>query len=89
MDFTHDVIAWKRDGNELDEPRVRAFVEGVVSGAVPSYQASALLMAMVLRGRAPVSTRQAINASRSLRVVFVMRVPRPASQRPRAVRSAR
>ena len=50
VDFVHDVIAWKRDGNELDEPRVRAFVEGVVSGAVPSYQASALLMAMVLRG---------------------------------------
>ena len=50
MDFVHDVIAWKRDGKELDEPRVRAFVEGVVSGAVPSYQASALLMAMVLRG---------------------------------------
>ena len=50
MDFVHDVIAWKRDGNELDEARVRAFVDGVVSGAVPSYQASALLMAMVLRG---------------------------------------
>ena len=50
MNFVHDVIAWKRDGNELDEGRVRAFVEGVVSGAVPSYQASALLMAMVLRG---------------------------------------
>ena len=50
MDFVHDVIAWKRDGKELDEPRVRAFVDGVVSGAVPSYQASALLMAMVLRG---------------------------------------
>ena len=50
MDFVHDVIAWKRDGNELDEARVDAFVQGVVSGAVPSYQASALLMAMVLRG---------------------------------------
>lgn len=50
MEFVHDVIAWKRDGGELDEARVRAFVEGVVSGAVPSYQASALLMAMVLRG---------------------------------------
>ena len=50
MDFVHDVIAWKRDGNELDESRVRVFVDGVVSGAVPSYQASALLMAMVLRG---------------------------------------
>jgi len=50
VDFVHDVIAWKRDGKELDEVRVRAFVDGVVSGAVPSYQASALLMAMVLRG---------------------------------------
>ncbi len=50
MDFVHDVIAWKRDGKELDEGRVRAFVEGVVSGAVPSYQASAVLMAMVIRG---------------------------------------
>ena len=50
VDFVHDVIAWKRDGNELDEARVGAFVQGVVSGAVPSYQASALLMAMVLRG---------------------------------------
>ena len=50
MDFVHDVIARKRDGAELDEARIRAFVDGVVSGSVPSYQASALLMAMVLRG---------------------------------------
>ncbi len=50
MDFVNDVIAWKRDGHELDEARIRAFVDGVVSGAVTSYQASALLMAMVLRG---------------------------------------
>ena len=50
MDFAHDVIAWKRDGGELDEGRVQAFVDGVVSGQVPSYQASALLMAIVLRG---------------------------------------
>jgi len=50
VDFVNDVIAWKRDGHELDEDRIRAFVDGVVSGAVPSYQASALLMAIVLRG---------------------------------------
>ena len=50
MDFVHEVIARKRDGEELDEARIRAFVDGVVGGAVPSYQASALLMAMVLRG---------------------------------------
>jgi pyrimidine-nucleoside phosphorylase len=50
VDFVNDVIAWKRDGKALDEERLTAFVDGVVSGAVPSYQASALLMAIVLRG---------------------------------------
>ncbi len=51
MDFVNDVIAWKRDGNELDEARVRRLrAAASSSGAVPSYQASALLMAMVLRG---------------------------------------
>ena len=51
MDFVNDVIAWKRDGNELDDDahaRLRATASS--SGAVPSYQASALLMAIVLRG---------------------------------------
>ena len=56
MDFVNDVIAWKRDGNELDAVRLRAFVDGVVSGAVPSYQAGALLMAMVLRGLSDTET---------------------------------
>jgi pyrimidine-nucleoside phosphorylase len=50
VDFVNDVIAWKRDGHALDDERIRAFVDGAVSGAVPSYQASALLMAIVLRG---------------------------------------
>jgi pyrimidine-nucleoside phosphorylase len=50
VDFVNDVIAWKRDGRELDAGRLRAFVDGVVGGSVPSYQASALLMAMVLHG---------------------------------------
>ena len=53
IDFVHDVIARKRDGHELDDARVRAFVAGVVDGSVPSYQASALLMAFVLRGCSP------------------------------------
>src|SRR5665647_2539667 len=56
VDFASDVIAWKRDGKELDGARMRAFVEGSVSGAVPSYQASALLMAMVLRGLSDTET---------------------------------
>ncbi len=50
MDFVNDVIAWKRDGRRLDAERLKAFVDGVVSGAVPPYQAGALLMAITLRG---------------------------------------
>ncbi len=50
MDFVNDVIARKRDGHELDSDHISAFISGVVSGKVPAYQASALLMAMTLRG---------------------------------------
>jgi len=56
VDFVNDVIAWKRDGRELDAGRLRAFVDGVVDGSVPSYQASALLMAMVLHGLSDAET---------------------------------
>ena len=56
MDVVSDIIVPKRDGAELDEARIQAFVQGVVSGAVPSYQASALLMAMVLRGLSEAET---------------------------------
>ena len=48
MDFVNDVIARKRDGGELDAERIRAFVRRCHDGSVPSYQASALLMAIVL-----------------------------------------
>ena len=56
MDVVNDIIAWKRDGHELDAARIDAFVGGVVDGGVPSYQASALLMAMVLRGLSDAET---------------------------------
>lgn len=56
MDVVTDIIAWKRDGRELDAARIDAFVAGVVDGRVPSYQASALLMAMVLRGLSDAET---------------------------------
>ena len=56
MDVVNDIIAWKRDGHELDAARIEAFVGGVVDGHVPSYQASALLMAMVLRGLSDAET---------------------------------
>ena len=45
-----DVIAKKRDGHALSQADIGFFVDGVTSGTVPDYQASALLMAIVLRG---------------------------------------
>ena len=51
-----DVIARKRDGQALTRAEIDLFVRGVVDGAVPDYQASALLMAIVLRGMDEVET---------------------------------
>src|SRR5688572_70254 len=45
-----DAIARKRDGNALSLGEIDAFVAGVTDGSIPDYQASALLMAIVLRG---------------------------------------
>ena len=43
-----DLIRTKRDGGELDRAALEWFVAGVTDGSVPDYQASALLMAIVL-----------------------------------------
>jgi pyrimidine-nucleoside phosphorylase len=45
-----DAIARKRDGEALSRSEIDAFVAGVTDGSIPDYQASALLMAIVLRG---------------------------------------
>ena len=45
-----DVIAKKRDGGALSREEIELFVNGVTRGTLPDYQASALLMAIVLRG---------------------------------------
>ncbi len=45
-----DIIARKRDGRALSREDIETFVTGVTSGAIPDYQASALLMAIVIRG---------------------------------------
>jgi pyrimidine-nucleoside phosphorylase len=45
-----DIILKKRDGGTLSLDEVRFFVAGVTDGTLPDYQASALLMAIVLRG---------------------------------------
>ena len=49
MNFV-DVIAKKRDGRALSRDDIHHFIQGVTSAAIPDYQTSALLMAIVLRG---------------------------------------
>src|SRR5262249_27356827 len=45
-----DVIMKKRDGGALSREEIRFFVDGVTAGTLPEYQASVLLMAILLRG---------------------------------------
>ncbi|NOT26689.1 MAG: thymidine phosphorylase [Acidobacteria bacterium] len=49
MSFT-DIIAKKRDGQPLSKDDIDAFITDVSTAAIPDYQISALLMAIVLRG---------------------------------------
>src|SRR3954464_15777124 len=51
-----DLIRTKRDGGQLDRPALDWFVKGVTAGSLPDYQASALLMAVVLRGMTAAET---------------------------------
>src|SRR3954454_17554672 len=45
-----DLIRIKRDGGLLERAALEWFVAGVTDGSLPDYQASSLLMAIVLRG---------------------------------------
>ncbi|MGH2542852.1 MAG: thymidine phosphorylase [Ardenticatenaceae bacterium] len=45
-----DIIAKKRDGLALSDEEIRWFIEQYVKDELPDYQASALLMAIYLRG---------------------------------------
>jgi pyrimidine-nucleoside phosphorylase len=51
-----DIIISKRDGRTLAREEIRFFVDGVTAGTLPDYQASALLMAILLRGMTPEET---------------------------------
>jgi pyrimidine-nucleoside phosphorylase len=45
-----DVIVRKRDGHSLSRAQIDEFVSGILNDTIPDYQASALLMAIVIRG---------------------------------------
>ncbi len=45
-----EVITRKRDGGALSRAEIDFFVKGVTAGSLPDYQASALLMAVLLKG---------------------------------------
>src|SRR5436305_2791167 len=51
-----DIIIKKRDGGVLTRDEISLFVAGVTNGSWPEYQASSLLMAIVLRGMTPEET---------------------------------
>jgi pyrimidine-nucleoside phosphorylase len=51
-----DIIRAKRDGEALTREAIDAFVRGVTDGSWEDYQASALLMAIVLKGMNAVET---------------------------------
>ena len=51
-----DVIVKKREGLALSREEIQFFVSGVTDGTLPDYQASALLMAILLRGMTPEET---------------------------------
>lgn len=46
----YDIIKKKRDGGTLTKEEIEFFISGYVSGDIPDYQASALLMAIYFRG---------------------------------------
>jgi pyrimidine-nucleoside phosphorylase len=57
-----DVISKKRDGGQLSPEEIQFFVTGVTAGTLPDYQASALLMAILLRGMTADETAQLTDA---------------------------
>lgn len=50
------LIRKKRDGHPLSESEIRYFIDGILSGEVADYQASAFLMSTYFRGMTPAET---------------------------------
>ncbi len=73
-----EIIAAKRDGAALSRRQIEDFIAGVVDGSFKDYQASALLMAIVLNGMNAEETGWLTEAMlRSGRVVELPEIRRP------------
>ncbi len=54
----YDLIAKKRDGEELSKDEIYYFIENYTNGTIPDYQAAALCMAIYLKGMSARETSQ-------------------------------
>lgn len=61
----YDIIAKKRDGYELTDEEIAFFVSGLTNGKIMDYQATALLMAIYIRG---MSDREMITLTKEMAV---------------------
>lgn len=59
----YNIIAKKRDGNELSREEIDFITSGAATGNIPDYQLSALLMAMYIRG---LSLRETADLTQSM-----------------------
>jgi pyrimidine-nucleoside phosphorylase len=74
--FPQHAIARKRDGGELSQGEIEAFVKGATDGSWADYQLSAFLMAVFIRGMTPRETAYLTEAMlRSGTVVDLSAVP--------------
>jgi pyrimidine-nucleoside phosphorylase len=74
--FPQHAIARKRDGGELSQAEIEAFVKGATDGSWADYQLSAFLMAVFIRGMTPRETAYLTEAMlRSGTVVDLSAVP--------------
>ncbi|NOZ70990.1 MAG: thymidine phosphorylase [Chloroflexi bacterium] len=53
-----DIIAKKRDGEELTAAEIDFFIQGYTQGDIPDYQAAAWCMAVLLKGMTPAETTE-------------------------------
>jgi pyrimidine-nucleoside phosphorylase len=51
-----ELIEKKKQGRELTDEELAAWIDGVVGGSIPEYQTSAMLMAIYFRGMSPHET---------------------------------